>query len=168
MSECRKKLLLTYYNTKYEEFRCILVHIMRSTPHIHNALIDDIRDMVHTFISTCTYILYILITTVWNLLFTKDSALRHNNVDNSIMIIWNNENLTINNEMNTFFLQEAMNSFPSWRLHNKMSGCISDWWMVLAAVSSVGRKPGGRGRRTPTMDALLSFIIFLTMLNLSW
>lgn len=40
--------------------------------------------------------------------------------------------------------------------------------MVLAAVSSVGRKPGGRGRRTPTMDALLSFIIFLTMLNLSW
>ena len=48
MSECRKKLLLTYYNTKYEEFRCILVHIMRSsTPHIHNALIDDIRDMVH-------------------------------------------------------------------------------------------------------------------------
>ena len=112
MSECRKKLLLTYYNTKYEEFRCILVHIMRSsTPHIHNALIDDIRDMVHTFISTCTYILYILITTVWNLWFTKDSALRHNNVDNSIMIIWNNENLTINNEMNTFFYRKQWTVF---------------------------------------------------------
>jgi len=54
-----------------------------------------------------------------------------------------------------------------------MSGCISDWAMVLATVFSVSggsrssSKTGGR-RRTPTMDALLSFIIFLTMLNLSW
>ena len=58
VSECRKKLLLTY-NTKYEEFRCILVHIMRSTPHIHNALIDDIK-RYGTFISTCTYCIFLL------------------------------------------------------------------------------------------------------------
>ena len=59
------------------------------------------------------------------------------------------------------------------RLFRIMSGCISDWAMVLATVFSVSSgsrsssKTGGR-RRTPTMDALLSFIIFLTMLNLSW
>ena len=58
VSERRKKLLLTY-NTKYEEFRCILVHIMRSTPHIHNALIDDIK-RYGTFISTCTYCIFLL------------------------------------------------------------------------------------------------------------
>ena len=34
-----------------------VVHIMR-TPHIHNALIDDIR--YGTFISTCTYCTFLL------------------------------------------------------------------------------------------------------------
>jgi len=51
-----------------------------------------------------------------------------------------------------------------------MSGCTSDWTMVLTAIFSMAGGCGGRSRskRTPTMDALLSFIIFLTMLNLSW
>jgi len=53
-----------------------------------------------------------------------------------------------------------------------MSGCTSDWAMVLTAVMTMAGgcrgRAGGRSKRTPTMDALLSFIIFLTMLNLSW